>query len=84
MMVTIESIEGVTTLVGAVKIVKTLIGTMEQVVVLEQVALLMVVMFIKLIMTCRGHKEMKIIMPHKIQIMDIDQAYENNESTYKD
>ena len=48
------------------KIVKTLMETMEQVV------LLMMVMLIKLIMACRGHKEMKIIMPHKIQIMDID------------
>ena len=46
--------------------------------------LLIVVMLIKLIMTCRGHKEMKIIMPHKILIMDIDQAYGNNESTWKD
>ena len=57
---------------GAVKIVKTLMETMEQVVALEQVVLLMMVMLIKLIMACRGHKEMKIIMPHKIQIMDID------------
>ena len=39
----------------------------------------MVVMLIKLIMACHGHKEMKIIMPHKIQIMDIDQAFRNNE-----
>ena len=38
---------------------------------LEQAMLLIVVMLIKLIMTCRGHKEMKIIMPHKILIMDI-------------
>ena len=71
-MVKIKSIEGVATLVGAVKIVKTLMETMEQVVALEQVVLSMMVMLIKLIMACRGHKEMKIIMPHKIQIMDID------------
>ena len=38
---------------------------------LEQAALLIVVMLSKLIMACRGHKEMKIIMPHKILIMDI-------------
>ena len=38
----------------------------------------------KLIMKSHGHKEMKIIMPHKIQIMDIDQAYGNNENTWKD
>ena len=58
--------------VGAVKIVKTLMEIMEQVVALKQVVLSMMVMLIKLIMACRGHKEMKIIMPHKIQIMDID------------
>ena len=57
---------------GAVKIVNTLMETMEQVVALEQVVLLMMVMLIKLIMACCGYKEMKIIMPHKIQIMDID------------
>ena len=66
------------------KIVKTLVGTMEQVVELEQVVLLMVVMLIKFIMACRGHNEMKIIMPQKMQIMDIDQTYENNENTWKD
>ena len=57
---------------GAMKIVKTLMETMEQVVALEQVVLLMMVMLINLIMACCGHKEMKIIMPHKIQMMDID------------
>ena len=77
-MVTIEPIEEVATLVVTMKIVKTLVGTMEQVV------LLIVVMLIKLIMACRGHREMKIIMPHKILIMDIGQAYGNNESTWKD
>ena len=56
------------------KIVKTLIRTMEQVVALEKVVLLMVVMLIKLIMACLEHKDMKMIMPHKIQIMDIDRA----------
>ena len=81
MMVTIESIDGVATLVVAVKIVKTLVGTMEQVVALEQAVLLIVDMLIKFIMACRGHKEMKIIMPHEILIMDIGQAYENNKST---
>ena len=70
-MVTIEPIEGVTTLVVTVKIVKTPVGAMEQVVASEQVVLLIVVMLIKLIMACHGHKEMKIIMPHKILIMDI-------------
>ena len=74
MIATIESREGVETLVGAIKIVKTLIRTMEQVVALEQVVLLTVVMLIKLIMACPEHKEMKMIMPHKIQIMDIDRA----------
>ena len=53
-MMTIESIEGVTTLVEVMKIVMTLMGTMEPVVALEQVVLLMVVMLIKLIMTCRA------------------------------
>ena len=38
-------------------------------------------MLIKLIIACRGHREMKIIMPHKILIMDIGQAYGNNESS---
>ena len=33
--------------------------------------LLIVVMSIKLIMVCRGRREMRIIMPHKILIMDI-------------
>ena len=42
------------------KIVKTLMETMEQVV------LLLMVMLINLIMACHGQKEMKIIMPHKI------------------
>ena len=46
--------------------------------------MLIVVMSIKLIMACRGRKEMKIIMSHKILIMDIGQAYGNNESTWKD
>ena len=46
--------------------------------------LLIVVMLIKLIIACRGHREMKIIIPHKILIMDISQTYENNESTWKD
>ena len=84
MMVTIESIEGVATLVVVVKIVKTLVGTMEQVVALEQAVLLIVVMLIKLIVACRGHRELKIIMLHKILIMDIGQTYGNNESTWKD
>ena len=84
-MVMIEPIEGVATLVVTVKIVKTQVGTMEQVVALEQEELLIVVMLIKLIMACRGHREMKIIMPHKIPIMDIvGHAYGNNESTWKD
>ena len=39
--------------------------------------LLMVVMLIKLIMACPKHKEMKMIMPHKIQIMDIDRAIDS-------
>ena len=56
---------------GGSEIVKTLVGTMEQVVALEQAVLLIVVMLIKLIMACHGHREMKIIMPHKILIMDI-------------
>ncbi|RVW33274.1 hypothetical protein CK203_107933 [Vitis vinifera] len=30
--------------------------------------------------TCHGHKEMKITMPHKIQIMDINQGHGINES----
>ena len=84
MKVTIEPIEGVATLLVTVKIVKTLVGTMEQVVALEQAVLLIVVMSIKLIMVCRGCREMRIIMPHKILIMDIGQAYGNNESTWKD
>ena len=33
--------------------------------------LLIVVMLVKLVMACRGHREMKIIMPHKILIMNI-------------
>ena len=45
--------------------------------------LLIVVMLIKLIMACREHKKMKIIMSYKILIMDIGQAYGNNESTWK-
>ena len=56
-MVTIEPIEGVATLVVTVKIVKTPMGTMEQVVALEQAVLLIMVMLIKLIMACRGHGE---------------------------
>ena len=79
-MVTIEPIEGVATLVVTVKIMKTPVGKMEQVVALEKV-LLIVVMLIKLIMACRGRREMKIIMSHKILIMEIGQAYGNNEST---
>ena len=47
-------------------IVKTIIKTMKQVVTLEQVVLLMVVMLMKLIMACPEHKEMKMIMPHKL------------------
>ena len=66
------------------KIVKTPVGTMEQVVTLEKAVLLIVVMLIKLIMACCGHREMKIIMPHKILIMDIGQAYGNNKSIWKD
>ena len=72
-MVTIVSIEGVATLVVTVKIVKTLVGTMEQVVALEQVMLLIVIMLIKLIMACCGHREMKIIMP--IATQDTDHGY---------
>ena len=83
-MVTIEPIKGVATLLVTVKIEKTPVGTMEQVVAWEQAVLLIVVMSIKLIMACRGRREMKIIMSHKILIMDIGQAYENNESTWKD
>ena len=56
---------GVATLVVTVKIVKTPVRTMEQAV------LLIVVMLIKLIMACRGRGKMKIIMAHKILIMDI-------------
>ena len=41
-------------------------------------------MLIKLIIACHGHREMKIIMSHKIPIMDIGQAYGNNKSTWKD
>ena len=67
-----------------VKIMKTLVGTMEQVVAFEQAVLLLVVMLIKFIMACCGHREMKIIMPHKILIIDIGQAYGDNESTWKD
>ena len=81
MMVTIEPIEGVATLVVTVKIMKTPVGKIEQVVALEQEVLLIVVMLIKLIMACRGRREMKIIMSHKILIMDIGQTYGNNEST---
>ena len=46
--------------------------------------LLIVVILIKLIMACCGHRDMKIIMPHTILIMDIGQAYGNNEITWKD
>ena len=83
-MVTIEPIEGVATLVVKVKIVKTLVGTMEHVVALKQAVPLIVVLLIKFIMACCGHREMKIIIPHKILIMDIGQAYGNNERTWKD
>ena len=74
----IESIERVATLVVTVKIVKRLVGIMEQVVTLEQMVLLIVVKLIKLIMACRGHREMKIIIPHKILIIDIGHTYGNN------
>ena len=70
-MVTIESIEGVATFVVIMKIVKKLVGTMEQVVAFEEAVLLIVVMLIKLIRACHGQREMKIIMPHKILIIDI-------------
>ena len=80
MIVTTKPIEGVAILVV---IVKTPMETMEQVVALEQAMLLIVVMLIKLIMTCRWHREMKFIMPHKILIMDIGQTYGNNDSTWK-
>ena len=83
-MVTIKLIEGVATLVVTLKIVKTPVGTMERVVALEHAFLLIVIKLIKLIMACHGNREMKIIMPHKILIMDIGQAYGNNESTWKD
>ena len=82
-MVMIEPIDRVAILLVTVKIVKTQVGTMEQVVALEQTVLLIVVMSIKLIMACHGRREMEIIMPHKILIMDIGQAYGNNESTWK-
>ncbi|KAL6345486.1 hypothetical protein AAG906_017207 [Vitis piasezkii] len=36
------------------------------------------------ILACHRHKEVKITMPHKIQVMDIDQGYGNNESIWKD
>ena len=49
----------------------------------EQAVILIVVMLIKLIMACRRYREMKIIMPHKILIIDIGQAYGNNENTWK-
>ena len=66
------------------KILKTPMGTMEQVVAFEQAVLLIVVMLIKLIMECCRYREMNIIMPHKILIIDIGQAYGNNENTWKD
>ena len=51
---------------------------------LKQAVVLTVIMLIKLILACHGHKELKIIMSHMIQIMDIDHVYGNNESTWKD
>ena len=63
-------------------------GAIEELVVLvrvlEDMVALRAVMLVKYILTCHGHKEVKITMPHKIQIMDIDQGYGNNESIWKD
>ncbi|KAL6347659.1 hypothetical protein AAG906_026187 [Vitis piasezkii] len=49
----------------------------------EKLAPLVRVMLVKWILACHGHKEMKITMPHKIQIMDIDQGYGNSKSIWK-
>ena len=50
---------------------------------LEKLVPLVRVMLVKWILACHGHKEMKITMPHKIQIMDIDQGYGNSKSIWK-
>ena len=49
----------------------------------EKLLSLVRVMLVKWILACHGHKEMKITMPHKIQIMDIDQGYGNSKSIWK-
>ena len=54
-----------------------LVGAVEKLVPLVRV------MLVKWILACHGHKEMKITMPHKIQIMDIDQGYGNSKSIWK-
>ena len=69
MIVTIGTVNGVVALVRAVEEVMALVR------VLEEVVALVVVMLVKQILTCHGHEEMKIIIPYKIQIMDIDQGY---------
>ena len=53
--------------------VVTLVGAMEELValvrILEKMVALVAVMLVKQILACHGHKEMKITMLHKIQIM---------------
>ncbi|WP_233357064.1 hypothetical protein, partial [Vibrio cholerae] len=58
-------------------------GVVALVRVLEEMVALGAGILVELIPTCHGHKEVKITMPHKIQIMDINQGYGNNESIWK-
>ena len=61
---------------GAIGRMVAPVGVVEEVValvrVLKEVVVLVAVMLVKQILACHGHNEMKITMPHKIQIMDID------------
>ena len=74
MIMTMGVVGGMLTLLGAVEELVALVR------ILEEMVALVAVMLVKQILACPGHKEMKITMPHKIQIMDINQGYGNNKS----
>ena len=74
MIMTMGVVGGMLTLLGAVEELVALVR------ILEEMVTLVAVMLVKQILACPGHKEMKITMPHKIQIMDINQGYGNNKN----
>ena len=84
MMVTMGAVGKMVALVRVVDELVALVRELEEIVVLEEMVALGAVMLVKYILACHGHKEMKITLPQKIQIMDIDQGYGNNKSIWKD